>query len=143
MAIGRAHFAPCRVRFRGQAQHNLTDDRQGEERGHLKMSRQSSENSGKRGPKRKGSVQYSFVDWEATQLLLQMQIGMAYAGGAVRVGLTRDGGALAIGIYHGDHYETEYIRPTEDLMVELRLIIQAWGIPLPTWDDEADCWVQS
>lgn len=37
-------------------------------------------------------------------------------GGAIRLGLTRDGGALAVGIYGlGSEPTTEYIRPTDDI----------------------------
>ena len=37
-------------------------------------------------------------------------------GGAIRLGLTRDGGALAVGIYGlGNEPSTEYLRPSDDL----------------------------
>lgn len=36
-------------------------------------------------------------------------------GGAVRFGLTRDGGAYAIGVYYGNDYWTDYVRPGEDI----------------------------
>jgi len=36
-------------------------------------------------------------------------------GGAIRLGLTRDGGALAVGIYGiGNEPSTEYLRPSDD-----------------------------
>lgn len=36
-------------------------------------------------------------------------------GGAIRLGLTRDGGALAVGIYGlGGEPTTEYLRPSDD-----------------------------
>lgn len=36
-------------------------------------------------------------------------------GGAIRLGLTRDGGALAVGIYGlGGDPTTEYLRPSDD-----------------------------
>jgi len=47
-------------------------------------------------------------------------------GGAFRVGLTRDGGAVALGVYAGDEYGTEYIRPSEDFQTALREIADAW-----------------
>lgn len=47
-------------------------------------------------------------------------------GGAVRIGHTRDGGALAIGMYLEDDYATEYIRPTEDLSEAVAEIVAAW-----------------
>ena len=34
---------------------------------------------------------------------------------AIRLGYTRDGGAYAIGVYAGDQYFTDYIRPHEDI----------------------------
>lgn len=51
---------------------------------------------------------------------------MAEAGGAVRIGLTRDGGALALGMYHGDDYATEYIRPNEDIEAAIHGIAELW-----------------
>lgn len=51
---------------------------------------------------------------------------MAEAGGAVRIGLTRDRGALALGMYHGDDYATEYIRPNEDVEAALHAIADVW-----------------
>jgi hypothetical protein len=51
---------------------------------------------------------------------------MAENGGAIRVGLTRDGGALALGMYHKDDYTTEYIRPNEDIEAALHSIADLW-----------------
>lgn len=51
---------------------------------------------------------------------------MAQTGGAIRIGLTRDGGALALGMYHGDDYATEYIRPNEDIEASLHDIAELW-----------------
>ena len=36
-------------------------------------------------------------------------------GGAVRFGLSRDGGAYSVGFYYGEDRTTEYCKPTEDL----------------------------
>lgn len=45
---------------------------------------------------------------DAVELALQ-------EGGAIRLGLTRDGGALAVGIYGlGGEPTTEYLRPSDD-----------------------------
>jgi len=51
----------------------------------------------------------------------------AQAGGALRLGCTRDGGAYSIGIY-GDGPEpyTEYVRPNEDLDDFLRDLEQTF-----------------
>jgi len=101
-----------------------------------------SRNEVKRGPKSKRSEQrYPFSSYQGAQWLLSLLIGAAIEGYALRVGLTRDGGALAIGVYMGDEYGTEYIRPDEDLAVALREIGLAWGLPLATWDDTAGCWI--
>lgn len=43
-------------------------------------------------------------------------------GGAVRFGYTRDGQALALGLYYGTESVTKYCRPTEDLS----LFLQVW-----------------
>lgn len=98
--------------------------------------------SNERGPRRaRQSQNYRFDDYEGIGWLLGLCVGAAMAGGACRVGLTRDGGALAVGIYLGDDYGTEYIRPGENLSQAVREISQAWGIPIPIWDDEADSYV--
>lgn len=51
---------------------------------------------------------------------------VANAGGAIRVGKTRDGGALALGIYVGEDVGTEYVRPSEDLHDACEEILAAW-----------------
>jgi len=38
------------------------------------------------------------------------------AGGAIRLGLTRDGGALAVGIYGDGEPYTEYVRGGDDVI---------------------------
>lgn len=95
-----------------------------------------------RGPKRSREVvAYRFDDGDGAGWLLGLAIGTALAGGAARIGLTRDGGALAVGMYLGDDYATEYVKPDEDLGQAVREIAQAWGIAIPIWDDEAGCYV--
>lgn len=61
--------------------------------------------------------------WLALGALAQI---MADAGGAVRIGYSRDRGALALGCYMGDDYATEYVRPADDLWSELQAIADAW-----------------
>lgn len=51
---------------------------------------------------------------------------MAVTDGAIRIGLTRDGGALALGMYRGHDYATEYIRPNEDVEAALHAIADLW-----------------
>lgn len=80
-----------------------------------------------RGRRANGGVvdgyQLTFLDWLQVQALTRCVVKQ---GGAVRVGLTRDGGALALGIYVDQDYGTEYVRPTEDLGEALSDIAQAW-----------------
>ena len=105
------------------------------------MSGRSSDRS-KRGPKskRQGEV-FAFRDPDALEMLTRLIVGMAMSGGAIRVGLTRDMGALGIGVYKGEDYGTEYIRPTDDLGSELEDIADAWEIPLAHFDDVAGAWL--
>lgn len=73
---------------------------------------------------------------QCTAGLLQAAVHyMAEAGGAIRFGKTRDGGAIAIGLYDGDEKRTEYLAPEDDLDVFLmdlltvyapREIVQEW-----------------
>jgi hypothetical protein len=51
---------------------------------------------------------------------------LAENGGAIRIGLTRDNGALALGFYHKNDYATEYIRPNEDLEATLHALAEIW-----------------
>jgi hypothetical protein len=54
--------------------------------------------------------------------LLRDVVGVIVAhGGALRIGVTRDGGAWAFGIYgDGGDPHTEYVRPSEDVNAYLR-----------------------
>lgn len=53
---------------------------------------------------------------------------VALAGGALRLGFTRDGGAFAIGVYgDGDPY-TVYCAPSEDITATLRAIRDGFDI---------------
>lgn len=63
------------------------------------------------------------VDWRAVAALT---IAMADVAGAVRLGVTRDGGAYALGMYQSDDYATEYIKPTEDFRAAIGEIAAAW-----------------
>jgi hypothetical protein len=95
-----------------------------------------------RGPRSKrAGATYVFDDERATQWLLSLCVGAALSGGAIRIGLTRDMGAVAIGVYQGDDYGTEYVRPNENLEVAIREIAQGWGIPCAVWDNDAGRWI--
>lgn len=73
--------------------------------------------------RQQGSINLDGLPWLT---LVALIAEMSEAGGAVRVGLTRDGGALAVGMYHGNDYATEYIRPNEDVEAALHAIADIW-----------------
>lgn len=62
-------------------------------------------------------------DWLYLAALTQ---ALAKQGGALRIGTTRDGGALALGLYAGQDYATEYVKPNEDLPNALYEIAEIW-----------------
>jgi len=70
-----------------------------------------------------GSFDMGSIPWLT---LVALIAEMAASDGAIRVGLTRDGGALALGMYHKDDYATEYIRPHEDIEACLHAIADVW-----------------
>lgn len=70
-----------------------------------------------------GTIDVRGCDWTAIAALIT---AFGDAGGAVRVGLTRDGGAWAFGCYLADDYATEYVRPSEDFRGALIEIAEAW-----------------
>jgi hypothetical protein len=47
--------------------------------------------------------------------ILAAIVAVARAGGALRFGYTRDGGAYAIGVYGDDSPYTDYIKPNEGI----------------------------
>ena len=72
----------------------------------------------KRDERRKVEI----ADWHlADPVLLQKAIAaVTAAGGAIRFGYTRDGGAYAVGLYMSNDHFTEYLRPADDLDGYLR-----------------------
>lgn len=70
-----------------------------------------------------GTADYEGVDWRP---IVALTAALAKAGGAVRLGYTRDGGAYALGLYMGDDYATEYIRPSEDWETAIGEIADLW-----------------
>jgi hypothetical protein len=54
----------------------------------------------------------SRVSWKSCdhRVLLRLLDDAIGAGGCVRLGATRDGGAWSIGVYCGDEYFTQYVR---------------------------------
>ena len=67
--------------------------------------------------KRQKRMSGEVADWQGVNadVLLHAIAIVAYRGGALRFGYTRDGGAYAIGIYLGGDHFTEYVRPSEDI----------------------------
>lgn len=66
------------------------------------------------------------LDTKTIQCLAALVVCMVDEGGAVRIGRTRDGGALAIGLYKGEESLTEYVRPSESLNDALVEIADVW-----------------
>ena len=102
------------------------------------MSGRSSEENATSRKRVRTREKYAFDDTGGVDYLVALILGHALQGGAIRVGLTRDEGALAIGVYQGDNYGTEYVRPTEDLGQAVREIALDWSITLAVHDQEAD-----
>lgn len=67
--------------------------------------------------KRRKHLNQDVADWQGVNAdgILRAIAVVAYRGGALRFGYTRDGGAYAVGIYLGGDHFTEYIRPNEDI----------------------------
>ena len=59
----------------------------------------------------------SVADWHSvTPVVLMGAIAsVALAGGAVRFGYSRDGGAYAVGIYGDGEPYTDFVKPSEDI----------------------------
>lgn len=57
------------------------------------------------------------ADWGTVtgKVLVDLVQVVSSAGGAVRFGYTRDGGAYSVGIYLDDDRETFYFKPADDL----------------------------
>ena len=66
---------------------------------------------------------YRTTDWICTVALVDALVS---EGGALRLGVTRDGGAYALGVYLGDDYATEYIKPAEVWEDAIDEIARAW-----------------
>lgn len=71
----------------------------------------------------KAMAEWQSVDWAPVACCI---IVASENSGAVRLGVTRDGGAYAVGCYDGDDYATEYIRPNEVWIDAWYDIVEAW-----------------
>lgn len=76
-----------------------------------------------------GSVGY-VVSWRnvTSGVLIDTIQEVALAGGAIRLGFTRDGGAFAIGIYGDGEPYTVYCTPKENLDDVLRSIRDGFAV---------------
>jgi len=70
-----------------------------------------------------GKFQMSLMGWAVLTALTSV---LMEHDGALRIGFTRDGGALALGVYMENDYATEYIRPAEDFYTAVSEIADAW-----------------
>lgn len=70
----------------------------------------------------------AFSDWGGIQadVLRDSIAAAANAGGALRFGYTRDGGAYAVGIYGLGEPYTEYLRPGDDIEDFLKRLVAAF-----------------
>lgn len=78
-----------------------------------------------KGKRAAAAAEYEFTPYTC-MCINALSVAFAIAGGALRVGLTRDKGALALGCYYGDDYATEYVRPSEDILHAVTEIAAAW-----------------
>jgi hypothetical protein len=85
--------------------------------------RERSKQSRSRRAQAAGEVGWEGFDWQAVSALTMCLVA---SGGALRVGATRDGGAWAFGVYLGDDYATEYVKPSEVFSDAIGEIAQAW-----------------
>jgi len=96
-------------------------ERQAEEK---KSNKRSAAKERREGSRRGGAkMQLTLNHWT---WLIGLTTLMAENEGAVRIGFTRDGGALALGMYQGDDYATEYVRPAEVFSDAILEIASAW-----------------
>jgi len=72
--------------------------------------------------------QGTVADWTSaeSQLVVAAIAAISLAGGAIRFGYTRDGGAYAIGILGDGEPYTEYVRPSEDINAYLAALVEQW-----------------
>lgn len=78
-----------------------------------------------------GNRSNPLVEWTSisTGVIRDAITAISHAGGAIRFGLTRDGGAYAIGVYgEGDPY-TEYFHDPTECEDFLREISEDYGKP--------------
>ena len=91
--------------------------------------------SQRRGAKAESSKRISYghgnvADWASVDptKIVRAIAAISRAGGAIRFGYTRDGGAYALGIMGDGEPYTEYLRPTDDIGEYLDVLAERWGI---------------
>lgn len=80
-----------------------------------------------RRPRQQAVASKEGADWTVCDAQLLQRV-IATAGlkkCALRFGYTRDGGAYSIGVYAGDEYFTDFIRPDDDIDVYLRDLLES------------------
>lgn len=93
-----------------------------------------------RGRRASAAGDYGWERWNWPAAIALTEVICA-AAGAVRFGFTRDGGAAAIGVYVGNDYATEYVRPGEDFATACEEIADAWlGKGKHNWRSRYDQW---
>lgn len=92
--------------------------------------RRAKQKAHRRG-RRDAGEQADFTAVDAIPMLAAIAVA-GRSGGAIRLGLTRDGGAYAVGCYQADDYATEYIRPSEHWEQAWDEIVAAW------WPERSD-----
>lgn len=78
--------------------------------------------------RRKARGSSAKADWNTVDppLLQQVIATVASAGGAIRFGYTRDGGAYSIGFLGDGEPYTEYLRPSDNIGEYLEGVIRDW-----------------
>lgn len=79
--------------------------------------------------KRKSHGVEGTADWGSAtpELVLRAIEAITRDGGAIRFGYTRDGGAFAVGLYENGNTDTEYLKPSDDIDLYLKGIIEDYG----------------
>jgi hypothetical protein len=69
------------------------------------------------------------ADWASASAedVLRLVCAVSVAGGAVRFGYTRDGGAYSIGLYLGDDSKTYYCNDAEGIGEQITELIEYFG----------------
>lgn len=91
-------------------------------------SKRDARKAGSESKRRQTQQTHSTADWATADatLVLEAIAVVAWQGGALRFGYTRDGGAYCIGILGDGEPYNEYCKPAEDINEYLRGLIVRW-----------------